>query len=507
MGCRPRMWHSVASHHRPLALLLGMSRPNILFILCDDLGINDLRCYGREDHNTPNLDRLADQGTRFTSSYACQPICSPSRAGILTGLNPARLHLTTFLAGRPDCVTQRVLHPEITMNLPLEVKSFPKYFSELGYRTGLVGKWHVGGKGFGPLEHGFDHFYSAQANTEPSETEGGKGEYELTQAALDFIEADPAKPFALYLGHHTPHIPYTAKQHLIDKNKDAFEPVYAALIETLDDTVGVIMKRLDELGIAEETIVVFTSDNGGLHVPEGPHKRVTHNTPFRAGKGFVYEGGNRVPLIIRWPGHIEAGRVVDAPVNNVDWIPTLLDLVATGRGEGAPTDAESATTGNAVVGLRSAPTFDGVSFAGGLLGTDEFPERPLFWHFPHYTNQGSRPNGAMRDGDWLLVEFYDEELVELYNLGIDISEQEDVSADHPQRVAQMRRALDDWRKENEVQYNRPNPDYSEERFKEVYVDFDAGRFDPAAAEQDEWEAAWRWRERMDAAVKEARAQS
>ncbi len=474
-----------------------MKRPNILFILCDDLGINDLHCYGREDHNTPNLDRLAAQGMRFTSAYACQPICSPSRAGILTGLNPARLHLTTFLPGRPDCVSQRVLHPEITLNIPLEVKSFPKYFGEIGYRTALIGKWHVGGAGFGPLEHGFDHFYSAPANTKPSETEGGKGEYELTHAALDFIKADVEKPFVLYLGHNTPHIPYTARQRLIDKNKNAFEPVYGALIETLDDTVGLIMRRLDELGIAENTILVFTSDNGGLHVPESNHKRVTHNTPFRAGKGFVYEGGNRVPLIVRWPGHIEAGRVVDTPVNNVDWIPTLRELV------GAPLPDGQTSAGSPAT-LQAQPALDGISFAKGLLGTDAFPERPIFQHFPHYTNQGSRPNGAMRDGDWLLVEFYDDELVELYNLRTDIGEQSDVAAEHPDRVATMRTALDTWRKDNNVQYNRPNPNYSEDRFHELYITFDASRFDPPAATDADWQAAWRWREGMNEVVKEAR---
>jgi arylsulfatase A-like enzyme len=459
-----------------------MTRPNVLFILCDDLGINDLHCYGREEHTTPSLDRLAGQGTRFTSAYACQPICSPSRAGILTGLNPARLHLTTYLPGRPDCATQRVLHPEITMNLPLDVKSFPKYFGDIGYRTALVGKWHVGGKGYGPLEHGFDHFYSAPANTEPSETEGGKGEYELTRAALEFIEADREKPFALYLGHNTPHIPYTAKSHLIEKNEGAFEPVYAALIETLDDTVGLIMRRLEELGIADDTILVFTSDNGGLHVPEGPHERVTHNTPFRAGKGYVYEGGNRVPLIIRWPGKIEAGRVVDTPVNNIDWVPTLLELA----------------------GAEPPDGLDGVSFAAGLLGTDAFPERPVFWHFPHYTNQGGRPTGAMRDGEWLLVEYYDEESVELYNLGKDIGEQHDLAADQPERVASMRTALDAWRRENEVQYNTPNPERNEERFAELYIEFDPSRFDPPNASADEWNAVQVWRERMDAALREAK---
>ena len=197
--------------------------PNIVFVLCDDLGINDLRCYGRDDHSTPNLDRLAEQGMRFTSAYASQAICSASRAGLLTGLNPARLHLTTYLPGRPDTVSQRVLHPEIMMHVPLEVTTFPRYFRDAGYVTGFVGKWHIGREP-GPSEHGFDSVYhpAEGRNTIPSGTEGGKAEYELTREALTFIEEQRDRPFVLYLGHYTPHIPYTARQSLIDKNRNAF---------------------------------------------------------------------------------------------------------------------------------------------------------------------------------------------------------------------------------------------------------------------------------------------
>ncbi|MDD4869807.1 MAG: sulfatase, partial [Kiritimatiellae bacterium] len=369
-------------------------RPNIVFILCDDLGINDLHCYGRQDHHTPNLDKLATQGMRFTSAYCAQPICSPSRAAILTGKNPARLHLTTYLPGRSNCVSQKVLHPEIQMQVPLEEKMLPRYFKAAGYVCGAVGKWHVGGKGFGPLEHGFDFYHPGRANTKPSETEGGKGEYDLTAAAGQFITANQQRPFFVYLAHNTPHIPYDAQPARIAKNTGAFEPVYAGVIETLDDTVGRLLATLDSLKLTEKTIVIFTSDNGGLHVPEGPHPRVTHNTPYRAGKGFVYEGGLRIPLIIRWPGHVPAGKIVDEPVINTDWIPTMLELA----GQPVPS------------GL------DGISFAVGLNGHGHMPQRSFFWHFPHYTNQGSRPSGAMREGDWLLVEFYDEEQAELYNL-------------------------------------------------------------------------------------------
>ncbi|MGQ9661426.1 MAG: sulfatase [Kiritimatiellia bacterium] len=455
--------------------------PNILFVLCDDLGIHDLHCYGRKDHRTPHLDTLAAQGMRFTSAYASQPICSASRAGLLTGLNPARLHMTTFLPGRPDTVAQRVLHPEIAMNVPLTVKTFPRFFKELGYVTGFIGKWHIG-RMPGPAEHGFEHVYypGDGKNTVPSENEGGKAEYELTRETLRFVEANRERPFVVYLGHYTPHIPYTARGDLIEKNAGAFEPVYAALIETLDDTIGLLMRRLEEWELAEKTIFVFTSDNGGLHVPEGPHVRVTHNTPYRAGKGFNYEGGMRVPLIVRWPGRIPAGRVTDAPVNNTGWIPTLLELIGAPEPEG----------------------LDGVSFAAGLLG-DAFPNQPLFWHFPHYTNQGGRPSGAMRDGRWMLVEYYDEERVELFDLEADISQREDVAPVRPERTARMRAALDEWRKRNAVQYNRPNPNCDEMLFRQLYVEVDPSRFDPLAATEADWARMQVWRQRINAVCRKS----
>jgi len=458
---------------------MALKQPNIVFVLCDDLGINDLNCYGRQDHNTPHLDRLAAQGARFTSAYVCQPICSASRAGLLTGLNPARLHLTTFLPGRPDAPSQRVLHPEIMMHVATTVKTFPRYFREAGYVTGFIGKWHIGAKP-GPAEHGFDFVYHPGdgRNTVPSETEGGKAEYELTHETMKFITANKEKPFVAYLGHYTPHIPYTARQRLVDKNRCAFEPVYAALIETLDDTIGLLTAKLDELRLTENTILVFTSDNGGLHVPEGPHERITHNTPFRAGKGYTYEGGQRVPMIVRWPGHVAEGCVIDEPVSNVDWIPTLLELIGASVPQG----------------------LDGISFAGGLCG-GTFPKRRLFWHFPHYTNQGGRPSGAMRDGDWLLVEMYDEKKVELYDLSRDIREKHNLVDEYPERVAEMRAESEKWRKENRVQYNTPNPDCNEEMFQKLYVNIDPSLFNPLTADANEWSQIHKWREDMDKVCK------
>lgn len=454
------------------------ARPNIVFILCDDLGINDLHCYGRQEHHTPNLDRLAKQGMRFTSAYCAQPICSPSRAAILTGKAPARLHLTTFLPGRPNAASQKLLHPEIEMQVPLREKMICDYLKEAGYATAAIGKWHVGGRGFGPLEHGFDLYHPGRANTKPSATEGGKGEYDLTAAAEKFIEENQDRPFFVYLAHNTPHIPYDAQPRRIDNNAQAFEPVYAGVIETLDDTVGRLVAKLDALKLADKTLVVFTSDNGGLHVPEGPHPKITHNTPYRAGKGFVYQGGLRIPLIVRWPGRVPAGKVVDEPVVNTDWVPTLVDLA------GQPIPA----------GL------DGVSVVPLLTGRGTAPARTFFWHFPHYTNQGSRPSGAARDGDWMMVEYYDEEKAELYDLRSDIREARDLAASQPDRVKRMRTELAAWRKAVHAQGNTPNPNFDPAKYRALYQDVDASRFQPAQADQAQWETMWQWRKEMNATV-------
>ena len=450
-------------------------QPNILFILCDDLGINDLHCYGRTEHHTPNLDRLAQQGVRFTSAYAAQAVCSPSRAALLTGLNPARLHITDWIPGRPDAVSQRVLQPEMAMQVPLSIRMMPRYFREAGYATGFFGKWHIG-KSPGPAEHGFETVYHPgdSKETVPTDSEGGKAEYELTGEVIKFLRENKSHPFLALLSHYTPHARYTAKKPLIEKNAGAFEPVYAAVIETLDDSVGVLLAELETLGLTDNTIVVFTSDNGGLHVPEGGHERITHNTPFRAGKGYTYEGGQRIPLIVRWPDHIPADRVVDTPVNNVDWLPTFLELAA----------------------LDIPGDLDGVSLAQGLKG-GQFPDRPMFWHYPHYTNQGGRPSGVMREGNWMLLQFYDEDKTELYNLANDVGQQHDLAKHEPERATAMKSALEQWLTSNNARRNTPNPDFSEEEFRKVYVDVDASRFDPLSADEAGWARMREWRKNMN----------
>lgn len=446
-------------------------RPNIVFILADDLGVNDLSCYGRSDQSTPHLDALAQRGMRFTSAYCAQPICSPTRAALMTGKTPARLHLTTFLPGRADAPSQLLLHPEIRQQLPLEEVTIAERLKEAGYATACIGKWHLGGQGFLPTDQGFDEYSPGRANTPPSNTEGGKGEFGLTSRAEAFIDANKSRPFYLYLAHNNPHVPLAAKPDLVARHVKAFNPVYAAMIETLDDCVGRIVAKIDSLNLTERTLIVFQSDNGGLHVPEGPRTPATHNTPYRAGKGYLYEGGLRVPLIARWPSRIATGSVIDQPVIATDWVPTLLELA----------------------GRPAAELTDGVSLAGLLSRETPLADRSLYWHFPHYTNQGGRPAGAIRDGDWKLIEHYEDGRCELFQLATDRSETTDRSAAEPARVAQLRGRLETWRRACSAQTNAANPEFNGAAWRSLYHDTDTSRLAlaPTAAELETKLADWR----------------
>jgi arylsulfatase A-like enzyme len=456
------------------------SPPNIVFILADDLGVNDLGVYGRTDHRTPHLDRLASQGLRFTTAYVASPICSPSRAALMTGRAPARLHLTTFIPGRPDAPSQRLLHPPMRQQLPLEEQTLGERLRSAGYATAMIGKWHLGGAGFSPLDQGFDVYHPGQATTKPGDDEGGKGEYDLTAAAERFIDTNHSRPFFLYLAHNNPHIPFSsAKPSRIEENSKAFEPAYAATVQTLDDAVGRLLAHIDRAGLRDRTMVIFTSDNGGLHMPEGPHSRVTHNTPYRAGKGYLYEGGLRVPLIVGGPG-IPSSRVIDTPIVNTDWLPTLLELAR------AP----------------SADRLDGLSQAQLLRsGRPPAAGRTFYWHIPHYTNQGSRPAGAIRDGRWKLIEHYDDQRVELFDLERDASEATDISRSDPDRTASMRKRLGEWRVSVAAQENTPNPAVEMDLYRRIYVEFDSTRFDPLSADESAWKAAATWRQQMNEASK------
>jgi arylsulfatase A-like enzyme len=455
------------------------ARPNIILILADDLGVHDLGCYGRTEHRTPNLDRLAAEGLRFTSAYCAQPICSPSRAAILTGKAPARLHLTTFLPGRPDARSQKLLHPKIRMELPLEERTLAEILREAGWATAALGKWHLGGRGFGPEAQGFEVVFAGRGSTTPSAAEGGKGEYELTARAETFIRENRSRPFFLYLAHHTPHIPLAARPERVAAFRETFHPVYAAMMETMDDAVGRVLRTVEELGLRERTIVLFTSDNGGLHVPEGRDDAPTHNSPYRAGKGFLYEGGLRVPFLVRWPGRIPAGRVLDDPFLNTDLMPTLLELA----------------------GVKAPDGLDGVSLAGLWTGRGRPAPRVLAWHFPHYTNQGSRPAGAIREGNWKLVEHYEDGRVELFDLARDPGEADDRSAREAARAEDLRRKLADWRRSVGAQENAPNPDFDPALHRVLYEETDVSRLRPGATAAEMTPRLAAWRRAMDAAAR------
>lgn len=455
-------------------------KPNIILVFADDLGINDLSCYGRKDQSTVNLDQLAQSGMRFKTAYTAQPICSPSRAALMTGKSPARLHLTNFLAGRPDAPSQKLLQPVIEGQLPLEEPTLAEWLRGAGYATGIFGKWHLGNKGFGPLEQGFEVAVSPPANTRPDDAEGGKGEYAITAAAEKFIEDNRNKPFFAYVPHNNPHIPLGAKSELIQKNAKSFHPTYAAMIETLDDAVGRLMRKVDQLGLTERTIFIFTSDNGGLHVLEFPGTPATHNTPYRAGKGYLYEGGLREPLIIRWPGVVQPGTSPDTPVVLTDLVPTLLEAA----------------------GINVAKTvgpLDGVSLMGLLKG-GSLPGRPLFWHFPNYTNQGGRPSGAMRLDNWKLVENFEDGSLELYDLATDPGETKNLSEQQADRAEQMRKQLAAWRTRVGAQMPQPNPEFDENLHDRLYRDQDSSKLiakATAVTTEPDWQA---WRKAMNQAT-------
>jgi arylsulfatase A-like enzyme len=448
------------------------SPPNLLFILADDFGWRDLGCYGSTFYESPNLDRLARQGIRFTDAHAACNVCSPTRASILTGKYPARLNLTDWLPGRPDRPDQKLNRPVIRQQLPLEEVTVAEALKAGGYRTAFIGKWHLGGEPFYPDKQGFDlNIGGCQMGHPPSYfspykiptlPDGPTGEYltdRLTEEALKFIESSRHTPFFLYLSHYAVHTPLQAKPELVAKYRAKAEgltpagpefvsdrgrqvrqiqnhAVYAAMIESLDQSVGRLMKKIEELGLDKNTVVIFTSDNGGLSTAEGTP---TSNLPLRLGKGWNYEGGIREPLLVKWPGVTAPGSTCAEPMVSTDYYPTLLEMA------GLPP--------------RPEQHCDGVSFAPLLQGGTR-PERPLFWHYPHYSNQGGGPGGAIRLGDWKLIEFFEDMHTELYHLKDDLGEQKDLASAMPDKVNALREQLHAWRKATGALMPTPNPDYT-----------------------------------------------
>lgn len=426
--------------------------PNVVLILVDDLGWTDLGCYGSDFYQSPHIDRLARDGMRFTASYSACTVCSPTRAALLTGKYPARLHITDWIPGKPP-ENPKLVVPDFTRYLPHEETTIAELLHDAGYATASIGKWHLGGSRYYPEKHGFDVNIagSDQPQTRPGyfapydiETieQGPDGEYitdRLGEEADQFIRTHAERPFFLYLPHFAVHTPIEAKPEMVSRyeaqvkegTRHAYAS-YAAMIDSMDQTVGRIRQTLDELQIADRTIIIFTSDNGG-RVP------TTSNAPLRVGKGSCYEGGVRVPLIVYWPKKTLAGSVCDTPVITMDIYPTILEM--TGR----------SNTGD--------PPIDGVSLVPLLQENGELAERSLFWHYPHYQHYqqgGTTPYGAVRRGDTKLIEFYDDNRVELYNLRKDVSEERDLAGDSPELVQSLRAELDAWRQAVGAQMPTPN---------------------------------------------------
>lgn len=427
-------------------------RTNVILIMIDDLGWMDLHCQGNKRLDTPHVDRLASQGMRFTDAYSAAPVCSPTRAAIMTGQSPARLGLTTHIPDRPQFAPKgaKLLSAQTLDHLPLEYVTIAERLKQAGYATGFFGKWHLSGRrvkaddglaepDLRPERQGFDVNIGGCAyggpptyfdpyripNIKPRR----KGEYlpdRLADEAIAFMRAHDNEPFFLALWNYTVHWPMEAPQELIDKYKKRIgpglkDPRYGAMIEAMDAAVGRILAALDELKLTGRTMVIFTSDNGGF-------AGVSDNHPLRASKGHLYEGGIRVPLIIRWPGVVRPNTICRTPVISTDFYPTLLDAAPPPAGTPKPDK-----------------TLDGESIVPLLKQTGPLKRGAIYFHYPNYAWHGSnRLGGAIREGSYKLIKRYDDGSVELYNLADDISEKHDLSAKMPQKAADLKRKLDAW---------------------------------------------------------------
>lgn len=439
--------------------------PNIVLIVVDDLGWRDLGCYGSTFYETPNIDNLAAMGKRFTNAYSSCPVCSPTRAALLTGKSPAKVgftgHITAIGRHRyPE--NGRIIPPKDRMYIPLEEITIAEALKPAGYKTISIGKWHVGNEEkYYPTHQGFDkniagykhgsppaYFYPYKDpdknwNPEIPTLDGGKeDEYltdRLTDEAIKFIEGSKSGPFFLYLPYYAVHTPLQAPQNLIKKyqqklNVDSSQKnaIYGAMVERMDFNVGRIITKLKEAELRENTIVILVSDNGGLAL-------VTNNQPLREGKGFLYEGGIRVPLIISWPGHIKAGSKSDRPTISHDLYPTITDFVT---------------------GSKPAADIEGKSLAPVLLSESDTAERTLYWYYPHYSPQAKQPAAAIRDGQFKLIQFYDPAKVELYDLSNDVGEENNLAETKPDKRDELLNKLDNWLKRSNTIKHTINPNWN-----------------------------------------------
>lgn len=448
-------------------------RPNFLFILVDDLGWADVEPNGSTFHQTPNITRLAAGGMNFTDGYAACPVCSPTRASIMTGRHPVRVNITDWIpGGNPQ--NRPLLAPEDRRELALEEVTIAEVLKAAGYATFFAGKWHLGSTGFFPEDQGFDinkgghhkgsppgGYYAPYKN--PKLENGPDGEYlpdRLTDETIAFMQASKDQPFLAYLSFYTVHTPIQAsKRHIKETRRRAAElpgetvwqaehqgqsrmrqdnPDYASMVEAMDENVGRLLDGLAETGLEDNTVVLFMSDNGGL-CTVGGRRGPTCNLPLRAGKGWCYEGGIREPMIIRAPGVTRPGTTCAVPVQSTDFFPTILELA------GLP--------------LQPKLHADGQSMLPYLKGRTATTSRPLFWHFPHYHGSTWTPGAAVRDGDWKLIEFYDPPKAELYHLGTDIGEQKELSDTHPDKKQELLDLLHAWQKQLGARMPKPNPKY------------------------------------------------
>ncbi|MFO7670421.1 MAG: sulfatase [Bacteroidales bacterium] len=454
---------------------LAGSKPNIIFILADDLGWADLPAYGNRFNEAPNLQRMADEGIRFTDAYAACPVCSPTRASIMSGQYPARVGIIDFITGHWRPYEEVIVPVNRTQYLPLEVYTVGEAMKDAGYSTGYFGKWHLGGADYLPGKQGFDQvnvyqgggvFDYAEKMSTPIHVEPGKVLSEtLTDLSIDFMEKHAEDPFFLFLAHFDVHVQLDADPALIQKylGKDKADPypgnaVYAAMVEHLDNSVGRILHKVEELGLAENTLVVFFSDNGGLvsRFDSIPliHESKQHyylgspmlyvassNAPLRAEKGTLYEGGIREPMILWWPGKIPGGAVNDALISSVDFLPTFAELAGTG--------------------LPGDQKVDGKSLVDLMEGSLPDPDRAIYWHYPVYHHDA--PASAIRKGKWKLIHHLVDNSRELYNLEEDIGESNNLAGKYPEVTSELDQQLEAWRMDCNARLPVPNPDFNPQR--------------------------------------------
>lgn len=437
-------------------------RPNIVFIFIDDMGWKDVGFMGSEFYETPNIDKLASEGMVFTNAYANAPNCAPSRACLMSGqYTPRHGVYTVGSSARGKSVNRKLIPIENTTTLDPNIVTIGEAMQSSGYATASMGKWHLGDGHTGPEGQGFDlnvggnkaghprRYFSPYKNKDL--TDGPEGEYltdRLTDEALKFIEANKDREFFLYLPHYAVHTPIQAKKELIEKYEkkkpsgEQSNPAYAAMIESTDEGVGRIMDKLEELAIADDTVVVFFSDNGG-------HGVITSMAPLRGSKGMLYEGGIREPMVVRWGRKVKAGTVCDVPVVGIDFYPTLLEIA----------------------GAKKPPTqvLDGVSIVPLLTESGDIRREAIYWHFPAYLEAYDRrkgawrttPAGAVRCGDYKLIEFFEDGRIELYNLAKDIGETKDLAESMPDKANQLHAMLVAWRKKvNAPVPTDQNPEYN-----------------------------------------------